>query len=128
MHVPIQWLSPGKTRLCPVGSTEGSAPESPLGCCRVTARQVRVPGVEKLEKWDVLEHSSHGVTLELFRGCCPGKKPKSLGCGGVSWAQFGFVEPSQASAVISVPMEGPAHGYQQGLCTLFQSWACVVGL
>lgn len=83
MHVLIQWLSPGKTRLCPMGSTAGSAPKSPLGCCRVTARQVRVPGVQRLEKWDVLETP-------------PMESP--LGCSGVAvlarnqspWGHEGF--------------------------------------
>lgn len=76
--------------------------------------------MENLGKWAVLEHSCHGTTLGLLRGCCPGRKPESLGVLGVSWAQFGFV---QASTVISVLMEGPAHSYQQGLCTQFHSWA-----
>lgn len=39
------------------------------------------------------------------------------GVPGLTLAQFGFVQPSKAGAVISVPMEGPAHCYQQGLCT-----------
>lgn len=96
----------GKPGSVPVRSTVGSPPESPLGCFRghCSRSQSRWGGeVGTVGCAPVLEHSSasHGVTFGLFRGCCPGKKPKSPGVWGVSWAQFGFVQPSKAAAVIS---------------------------